>query len=216
MKKVILMSLMALASSFAVMAQEAKTAEAEVNQYGQKVNSYPAETTVQDGILVFQNKDQNYKFWFDIPGISEQIRKAGVENQVIVKTNTDKESLELVKKYAPDFMFVPMIRTKDEITDKLIADGINVIGAEILFDKESDDVISDEYIAAMHEKGLLIWAKSIVYDEKAVISAYHTDDISLYDSPEKGWGWLIDKNVDFIQTDWLLALKLYIESRNKQ
>ena len=155
------------------------------------------------------------KFWFDIPGISEQIRKAGVENQVIVKTNTDKESLELVKKYAPDFMFVPMIRTKDEITDKLIADGINVIGAEILFDKESDDVISDEYIAAMHKKGLLIWANSIVYDEKAVISAHHTDDISLYDSPEKGWGWLIDKNVDFIQTDWLLALKLYIESRSK-
>ena len=162
-------------------------------------------------------KDKVYinvdKFWTDVPGISEQIRKAGVEKQVIVKTYTDAESLEKVKKYAPDFMFVPMVRTKDETTDKLIADGINVIGAEILFDKESDEVISDEYIKSMHDKGLLLWANSIVYNEKDVISAYHTDDISLYDSPEKGWGWLIDKNVDFIQTDWLLALKLYIESR---
>ena len=60
------MSLMALASSFAVMAQEVKTAEAEVNQYGQKVNSVPVDAVVQDGILVFQNKAQNYKFWFDI------------------------------------------------------------------------------------------------------------------------------------------------------
>lgn len=66
MKKVILMSLLAFATSFAVMAQEAATAETEVNQYGQKVNSYPAEATVQDGILVFQNKAQSYKMWFDV------------------------------------------------------------------------------------------------------------------------------------------------------
>jgi len=155
------------------------------------------------------------KFWTDVEGISAEIRKAGVENQVIVKTYIDEESLTAVKKYASDFMFVPMVRAKDDVTASLIAQGVNVIGAEVLFDKESDDVISDEYISAMHDKGLLIWANSIVYNEKDVISAYHTDDISLTDSPDKGWGWLIDKNVDFIQTDWLLALKGYISSRKK-
>ena len=70
MKKVILMSLLALSASIAAFAQQAETtkveAATEVNQYGQKVNSYPAEATVQDGILVFQNKNQNYKMWFDI------------------------------------------------------------------------------------------------------------------------------------------------------
>ena len=156
------------------------------------------------------------KFWTDVEGISAEIRKAGVEKQVIVKTYTDAESLAAVKKYASDFMFVPMVRTKDEITDKLIKDGIKVIGAEILFDSESDDVISDEYITSMHEKKLLIWANSIVYNEKDVISAHHTDDISLTESPDKGWGWLIDKKVDFIQTDWLLALKGYILSRKSK
>ena len=63
------MSLLALSASIAAFAQEAKPeggAAVEVNQYGQKVNSYPATATVQDGILVFQNKEQNYKFWFDI------------------------------------------------------------------------------------------------------------------------------------------------------
>ena len=61
MKKVFLITLMALFASSAF-AQE----KAEVNQYGQKVNSYPVDATVQDGILVFQNKAQNYKMWFDI------------------------------------------------------------------------------------------------------------------------------------------------------
>mgnify|MGYP003307557631 FL=1 len=61
MKKVFLVSLFALFASMAAFAQEA-----DVNQYGQKVNSYPIDATVQDGILVFQNKNQNYKMWFDV------------------------------------------------------------------------------------------------------------------------------------------------------
>lgn len=61
MKKVFLVSLFALFASVAAFAQQD-----EVNQYGQKVNSYPVDATVQDGILVFQNKNQNYKMWFDI------------------------------------------------------------------------------------------------------------------------------------------------------
>ena len=61
MKKVFLVSLFAFFASMAASAQEA-----DVNQYGQKVNSYPVDATVQDGILVFQNKEQNYKMWFDV------------------------------------------------------------------------------------------------------------------------------------------------------
>ena len=156
------------------------------------------------------------KFWTDVKGISEEIRKAGVEKQVIVKTGTDEKALSEVKEYASDFMFVPLVRGKDEVSDRLLAEGINLIGTEVLFSKESDPCISDEYIKSMHEKGLLIWANSIIYNEADVISAYHTDDVSLKEDPDKGWGWLIDKGVDFIQTDWLLMLKSYIEEREQK
>ena len=156
------------------------------------------------------------KFWTDVKGISEEIRKAGVEKQVIVKTGTDEKALSEVKEYASDFMFVPLVRGKDEVSDRLLREGINLIGTEVLFSKESDPCISDEYIKSMHEKGLLVWANSIIYNEADVISAYHTDDVSLSDDPDKGWGWLIDKGVDFIQTDWLLMLKSYIEEREQK
>ena len=156
------------------------------------------------------------KFWTDVEGISQVIRKTGVEKQVIVKTYTDEESLDAVARYAPDFMFMPMVRGKDDVTDALLARGVNIIGTEILFSKETDEVISDAYIRAMHEKGLLVWANAIVYDERDVISAHHTDDISLSKDPALGWGWLCDKGVDFIQTDWLFALKNYLENRKKE
>ena len=162
-------------------------------------------------------KDKVYinvdKFWTDIEGITAAIRKAGVEKQVIVKTYIDEESLAKVEKYAPDLMFVPMVREKDEITEKLLKRNINLIGVEVLFKNDTDECISDEYIKSMHDKGLLVWTNSIIYDENDIINGYHSDDVSVADSPDKGWGWLIDKNIDFIQTDWLLALKCYMASR---
>ncbi|MBQ8546368.1 MAG: glycerophosphodiester phosphodiesterase family protein [Clostridia bacterium] len=153
------------------------------------------------------------KFWTDVEGITAEIRKAGVEKQVIVKTNVDEKSLEAVEKYAPDLMFVPLVRSKDDITESLLKRNINLIGVEVLFKSDTEECISDKYIKSMHDKGLLIWANSIIYNENDIINGYHSDDISLTDSPDKGWGWLIDKNVDFIQTDWLLMLQNYIKSR---
>ncbi|MBQ9703707.1 MAG: glycerophosphodiester phosphodiesterase family protein [Clostridia bacterium] len=162
-------------------------------------------------------KDKVYinvdKYWTDVEGITNEIRKAGVEKQVIVKTYVDEKSLAAVTKYAPDFMFMPLVWGKDTVTDKLLAEGVNVIGAEVLFDKESCECVSDEYIKSMHDKGLMIWVNSIIYDENAVISAHRTDDGSLTGNPDEGWGWIIDKGADFIQTDWLLMLRDYINNR---
>ena len=159
-------------------------------------------------------KDRAYinvdKFWTDVEGIGACIRRAGVEKQVIVKTYLDEESLGNVEKYASDLMFMPMIWHKDESTEMLLKRNINLIGNEILFDKDTDEVISDAYIAGMHRKGLRIWVNAIVYNENDVISAGHTDDVSLTDDPARGWGWLMEKKADIIQTDWPLMVRQYI------
>lgn len=165
-------------------------------------------------------KDKAYinvdKFWTDVEGITACIRRAGVERQAIVKTYLEEDALREVEKFAPDLMFMPMVRHKDESTEMLLKRNINLIGNEVLFDRETDEVISDAYIAEMHRKGLLIWANAIVYNEKDVISAGHTDDVSLTEDPDLGWGWLIRKKVDIIQTDWPLMLKQYIDSRKQR
>lgn len=165
-------------------------------------------------------KDKAYinvdKFWTEVEGITACIRRAGVERQAIVKTYLEEDALREVEKFAPDLMFMPMVRHKDESTEMLLKRNINLIGNEVLFDRETDEVISDAYIAEMHRKGLLIWANAIVYNEQDVISAGHTDDVSLTEDPDLGWGWLIRKKVDIIQTDWPLMLKQYIDSRKQR
>ena len=49
-----------------LLAQTMPAEEAEYNQYGQKVVSHQAQAKVQDGILVFQAKNIDYKMWFDV------------------------------------------------------------------------------------------------------------------------------------------------------
>lgn len=162
-------------------------------------------------------KDKCYinvdKYWTDIPGITECIRKCGVEKQVIVKTKITDEYISQILKYAPDLMFMPIVSKEDKITDELTAKGINCIGAEVLFEKESDPVASDKYIDEMHDKGKVLFANAIVYNYKDVLAAGHSDDNSIIISPEYGWGWLLDKGFDIIQTDWCGSLKRYMETR---
>ena len=154
------------------------------------------------------------KYWTDIPGITGCIRKCGVEKQVVVKTAIKDRYIKELLKYAPDLMFMPIVRHKDDITDDLIAKGINCIGAEVLFEKDDEPVASDEYIQRMHNKGLIVFGNAIVYNKNDVIAAGHSDDNSFVISPDYGWGWLADKGFDIIQTDFCPLVSKYLSERS--
>ena len=52
---------------------------------------------------------------------------------------------------------------------------------------------------------------SMIWPE-ALLRIY-TDDAAVAGAPETGWGWLLDKKFDIIQTDWCGMLKNYMENR---
>ncbi|MBR0536706.1 MAG: glycerophosphodiester phosphodiesterase family protein [Clostridia bacterium] len=153
------------------------------------------------------------KFWTDVPGISRAIRESGVEKQVVVKTGTSERELAEVRKYAADFMFMPIVRSADDVTDDLVSQGVNCIGAEALFKTLDEPCCSPAYIEEMHAKGRILFVNAEVYDHKAVISAGLTDDASLVQGPQAGWGKLADMGFDVIQTDWTGLLKSYLSTR---
>jgi len=155
------------------------------------------------------------KFWTDVPGISRVIRECGVERQVVVKTGTSRAELEEVKRYAADFMFMPIVRGRDDVTEALEEEGVNCIGAEVLFARADEECCSPGYIRGMHGRGRVLFVNAEVYDYKAVISANLTDDVSVTLGPEHGWGKLIGMGFDIIQTDRAGLLKRYLEQRTR-
>ena len=161
-------------------------------------------------------KDKCYinvdKFWTDIEGISNMIRKCHVEKQVIVKTFAKKEYIDSVEKYASDFNYMVFVYHKDEVSDILEKRNLNYIGTEVIFNSDDDEVSTKEYVDKMHQKGLLVWANAIVYDDNDIINANHSDDTSLILDVDQGWGHLVKQGYDFIQTDYTLPLNIYLES----
>lgn len=150
------------------------------------------------------------KFWTDIKGIANIIYQCGVENQVIIKTPAEERYFREIEEVASDMMYMPLVEQQDDITEILLSRNIRYIGVEAIFKDMNNEVASQKYISSMHQKGLLVWANTIVYDERAVISGKFTDDVSLEKGGDAGWGKIIKQGFDFIQTDWVLLLKDYL------
>ena len=151
------------------------------------------------------------KFWDDIPGISALIRDVGMTDQVIIKCPPREENLALVRQYASDMPFMPVLFGDNGIHEILLNDkGIRYVGAEVIFDREDSEFCHPEYIDRIHRDGCALWVNPIIYDYRWQLTAGHSDDVAVSDDEYKGWGWLIDRGYDILQTDFPLQLKMYI------
>ena len=110
-------------------------------------------------------------------------------------------------------MFMPVIKETDTCTELLENMNINFVAAELVFAQEDSPLCQPDYIKAHHDKGRQLWVNPLLYSYKAQLTAGHNDDIAITGDPEFGWGWLVDKGFDILQTDWPLQLRLFLNNR---
>ncbi len=156
------------------------------------------------------------KFWEAPEQISKLVRKLGMEDQILLKTDATPEYIDAVEKYAPDLNYMCIVKDEDHTHEMLKKRNINYVGVEVVFDSEDAPVASKEYIDMMHSEGRIVWSNALVYYYEAVLAAHHNDDVSIIESPEKGWGWLADKGFDLIQTDFLYPCKHFLEETGRR
>ena len=154
------------------------------------------------------------KFWNNVDLIVKAIRRHNMMDQIVVKTNPREDVYSYLEQNAPDVNYMVIMREKDDQTELLQKRNLHYVGAEVLFKTEESEFATEEYIQRMHKAGLLVWVNAIVYNHQAVLAAGHNDDISVVGRMDEGWGWLLGKGYDIIQTDWPMMLKQYISQRN--
>ena len=110
---------------------------------------------------------------------------------------------------------MPIVVNTHPYHEELMKKNINYIGAEFVFEKEDAPIAQNEFIEKMHGDNKLVWLNSIIYNYKQQLSGGHSDDTALTVSEDYGWGWLADKNPDFIQTDWPLMMIDYLKKSGK-
>ena len=150
------------------------------------------------------------KFWTCPQEIATLVRSMGMQDQVLIKTSADRESIVRVEETAADLPYMVIMREKDELTDELLKRKVRYVGVEALFKTEESPICQTEYIQSMRERGMILWANSIVYDYRAVLAAGHNDDLSVSKDGEAGWGWLARRGFQIIQTDWPLMADQFL------
>lgn len=156
------------------------------------------------------------KFWLYPRQITDLIRKYEMKDQIVVKTAPDEKMFDLIEEYAPDIAYLPILKDDSGIHESLMKRNINYVGAEVVFKNSDEGVGSREFIERLHSDGKLVWVNSIIYNFNKQLSAEHSDDVALTVDPEYGWGWLADRGYDIIQTDWTLALRLFLEKTGRR
>ena len=152
------------------------------------------------------------KFWDNPEKIYEAIKRHNMLSQVVVKSSLKPGIIKTVEDFCPDVAFMPIVRDKHPLHERLMKSKINYIGAEVLFEKDDSLMADPRFIEMMHNDGKLVWVNSIIYDYKEQLAGGHSDDTAFTVSMEYGWGWLAQKNFDMIQTDWPGHLISYLKS----
>lgn len=155
------------------------------------------------------------KFWGNPEKIYQAIKRHGMTEQMLVKSKISKNVLNVLEELCPELPYIPVVSEQHPMHEELMKKNINYIGAEILFKKDDSYLASDDFINMMHRDNKLVWVNSIIYDYKEQLSGGHSDDTALTVSEDYGWGWLADRKVDFIQTDWTMMLVDYLKRSGK-
>ena len=148
-----------------------------------------------------------------IPDVIKAVERHNMKDQVLLKHAPIPSVLKIIEDVAPDYMFMPIYMEEDNVSEIIEKMNINYIGAELVFKTEESPVIQPEYIESMKKRGKTLWGNAVLYNYKIPLSAGHTDDVSMIDDPDKGWGWLVDHGFDIIQTDWTYQCCKYLKDR---
>lgn len=151
--------------------------------------------------------------WNDLPLVKKYVERHGMKDQIIIKSHPETRIFDIVEALMPDYQYMPILTEKDQAVALLEQRNIRLYGAECVFSTEEAEVVSDAFLKNMKKKGLLLWGNAILYSYQVPLSAGHSDDVSVTGRPDEGWGWLIDRGFDIIQTDWPGMLSQYLKSR---
>lgn len=155
------------------------------------------------------------KFWDNPEMIYKAIKRHNMTDQVLVKSSINNNTLDIVEGICPEIMFMPIVEEEHPLHKELMKRNINYIGAEVLFEKEDSPLAGEKFINMMHNDNKLVWVNSIIYNYRRQLAGGHSDDTAFTVSEDYGWGWLADKNFDFIQTDWTMMLIDYLKKSGK-
>ncbi|HEY8423117.1 MAG TPA: glycerophosphodiester phosphodiesterase family protein [Thermoclostridium sp.] len=157
------------------------------------------------------NLDRCFDF---LPEAWQCVKQHEMTDQVLMKSPRELDKVfQWLEKSNFEPQFMPIINNDEDALDFVLdtARYYPYPAVELVFKDDSHRMVSKEVIDSFHEMGIKVWINSLTLSFP--LCGYHDDMCSLFDDPDKGWGWLCDHGADVIQTDFVRELNEYLDKR---
>ncbi|MFE4540490.1 glycerophosphodiester phosphodiesterase family protein [Streptomyces scopuliridis] len=145
------------------------------------------------------NVDRSWWYWDQLLPFADRFDMAG---QLVLKSPADRQWLDKLRRHPVKYPFVPMVRSRADLDTVLGDPDINLVGVELIARHPKDQLADPGVIAEMHQRGLLCLLNAINLPDGVPLYAGIDDHTSVFGDPDDGWGRLMERGADIIQTDW--------------
>lgn len=185
------------------------------------------------------NVDRGWVCW---DSIFKAVRRHGMEDQILFKSPPEKRYLRQIAEQPEPFMYMPVAWFPEEV-ELAESYELNMVAVEVFGYREQAPIMGEEFLSRMRDKGVArlistltlanpvtdeviarwsgqgrgedkkVTMADAVVDRNVLLAGGHDDDTSILGDPDNGWGWLVERGFNVLQTDWTLDMNLYLKQR---
>ncbi|MDO4775730.1 MAG: glycerophosphodiester phosphodiesterase family protein [Aerococcaceae bacterium] len=157
----------------------------------------------------FINVDRSWFYWNTF---LKELKASTILPRILLKSPAQKALLDQLVEANINVMYMPIIKTVEELELALSYSNLNIVALELVFESLDSPLLDEARIANLKKQGYLLWCNALRLNDETILSGGIDDQLALEKGPEASWGRLIAMGFDIIQTDWPMPLKAYINS----
>ena len=147
------------------------------------------------------NIDRSWDYWED-DAFYHILSASQKSDQVLLKSPVKKAYLSQLNARYHGISYMPIITSQEEYDRVLNYPLIQMIGVEIVVSHQPSDLLNQNWLNVLAEKGLMIVANAEKLGESYALFNGLDDDVALANGFSTGWGQILASGANTIQTDW--------------
>lgn len=155
------------------------------------------------------NIDRSWEYWDTFLTYLDRFE---CSDRILLKAPPEAKALELLNGHHTKYPFMPILKNWDEFDFVCEHQNINTMVLELLAEHSDDCFAGKDAIKSVKDQGFLVLLNALNLPNRKALYLGWDDEVSVLQRPEDGWGKLVSRGADIIQTDWPSLLNKYLGS----
>ncbi len=140
--------------------------------------------------------------WHDWETLLPYLDNFDIAERLLLKSPAKNTYLQTLSGHAKKYQFFAICGSIEEVDLALsYRNRINLVGIELITENDNThDFLQVAYLQQLKQQGLYLMINALNLGNGIKLWGDYDDDTSVLDSPDKGWGTIIEQGIDIIDT----------------